>query len=146
MILTFHQSLDIRRAADEVFAHVSDFSRAHEWRVEVRRSTQVPTGPMIEGSALREESAILGARVVTESEVDEFEPGRRFHFTHVAGPIPVEGAYLVESQGDGSRLTYTLRAELHGVWALAGPFLKRSGRRMITKSLENLRAQLEGRP
>lgn len=69
--------------------------------------------------------------------------GRRFRFTHVAGPVPADGEYLVEAVGDGAMLTYTLRAELLGVWRLAAPYLKHSGRRMMARSLENLRAQLE---
>lgn len=146
VILTFHESVEMRRPAEVVFAYVSDFNKAHEWRVEVRASSQAPDGPMTDGSRLREESAILGVRVVTESVVDAFEAGHRFHFNHVAGPIPVDGEYLVESDGNDARLTYTLRADLRGVWALAAPILKRSGRRMIIKSLDNLKARLERDP
>jgi hypothetical protein len=142
VILTLQHSVAIRRPADEVFAYISDFNRAQEWRVEVRVSTQSPPGPMVRGSRLHEESAIMGRRVVTESVVNQLEPGRRFRFTHVAGPIPVGGEYLVEAVGDGTMLTYTLRAELQRVWALAAPYLRRSGLRTMARSLENLRARL----
>lgn len=144
--LTLQQSVEIRRPAHEVFAYVSDFNRAKQWRVEVRESTQVPPGQMVEGSRLHEEPAIMGLRVVTESVVDELEPGRRFRFQHVGGPIPVGGEYLVEAVGDGAILTYTLRAELRGAWVLAGSYLKRSGARTMTRSLENLRARLDPKP
>jgi len=85
----------------------------------------------------------MGRRVVTESAVDELEPGRHFSFEHIAGPIPVGGEYLVEAVGDGTKLTDTLRAELRGVWGLAAPYLKRSGSKMMARSLENLRARLD---
>jgi Polyketide cyclase / dehydrase and lipid transport len=61
--LTVRQSVLIRRSPHEVFAYVSDFNRAKEWRVEVRESTQTPPGPMVKGSRLHEESAIMGRRV-----------------------------------------------------------------------------------
>jgi Polyketide cyclase / dehydrase and lipid transport len=143
MTLTLRQSVLLRRSPHEVFAYVSDFNRAKEWRVEVRESTQTPPGPMVKGSRLHEESAIMGRRVVTESVVDELEPGRRFTFRHVAGPIPVGGEYLVEEVVDGTRLTYTLNAELRGVWGVAAPYLRRSGPRMMARSLETLRARLD---
>jgi hypothetical protein len=133
----------IDRPAPEVFAYVSDFNRACEWRVEVKASSQVPPGPMVQGSRLCEESGLMGRRVVTTSVVDDLDPGRRFRFTHVAGPIPVGGEYLVEAGGGGAVLTYTLRAELRGGWRLAAPYLRRSGPRMMARSLESLRARLE---
>jgi uncharacterized protein YndB with AHSA1/START domain len=141
--LTLRQSVLIRRPPHEVFAYISDFNRAKEWRVEVRESTQTPPGPMVVGSRLHEESAIMGRRVVTESVVDELEPGRRFTFKHLAGPIPVGGEYLVEEVADGTRLTYTLTADLRGLWGVAAPYLRRSGPRMMARSLEKLRARLD---
>lgn len=143
MTLTLRQSVVIRRPVNEVFAYVSDFNRAKEWRVEVRESTQTPPGPMVKGSQLHEESAIMGRRVVTESVVDELEPGRRFAFKHVAGPIPVSGEYLLDAAGDGTKLTYTLYAELRGVWRVAAPYLRGSGPKMMARSLEKLRERLD---
>jgi uncharacterized protein YndB with AHSA1/START domain len=141
--LTLRQSVLIHRPPHQVFAYVSEFNRAKEWRVEVRESTQAPAGPMVKGSRLHEESAIMGRRVVTESVVTELEPGRRFAFEHLAGPIPVGGEYLVEPVADGTRLTYTLTAELRGIWGVAAPYLRRSGPRMMAGSLEKLRARLD---
>jgi Polyketide cyclase / dehydrase and lipid transport len=105
-----------------------------------------PPGPMVQGSRLQEEAAVLGRRVVTESVVDELEPGRRFTFRHVAGPIPVSGEYLVEAVGEGARLTYTLSAELWGIWAVATPYLRSSGPRTMARSLARLRERLGGGP
>ena len=143
MTLTLRQSVLVRRPPHEVFAYVSDFNRAKEWRVEVRESTQTPPGPMVKGSRLHEESAIMGRRVVTESVVVELEPGRRFTFKHLAGPIPVGGEYLAEEVDGGTKLTYTLNAELRGLWGMAAPYLKRSGPKMMARSLEKLRGRLD---
>jgi hypothetical protein len=87
---------------------------------------------------------VLGRRVVTESVVDELEPGRRFTFQQVAGPIPVSGEYLVEALGEGARLTDTLWVELRGIWAVASPYLRRSGPRTMDRSLARLRERLGG--
>ena len=144
MDLTIRQSVEVGRPAKEVFAYVSDFGRAREWRVEVRESTLSPPGSMGKGSRMHEVAAILGRRVATDSVVEEFEPGRRFTFRHVAGPIPVGGEYLVETAGNGARLTYTLTADLRGIWRVAGPYLRWSGPRMMARSLRRLQQRLGG--
>lgn len=84
----------------------------------------------------------MGRRVVTESVVNEFEAGRRFAFRHISGPIPVSGEYLVEPVTGGAVLTYGLQAELRGPWALAAPYLRRAGPRMMAASLRNLQTRL----
>ena len=58
--------------------------------------------------------------MVTESVVDEFEPTR-----------------------DGAELTYTLDADLRGIWVAASPYLRWSGPRTMARSLERLRARPE---
>lgn len=142
MRLDLRESIQTGRSADEVFAYVSDFRRHGDWRTEVYSSTQSPPGPMAEGSRLVEEARIMGRRVVTESVVNEFEAGRRFAFRHISGPIPVSGEYLVEPVTGGAVLTYGLQAELRGPWALAAPYLRRAGPRMMAASLRNLQTRL----
>lgn len=140
--LTIQQSLRTHRPADEVFAYVSDFNRAKEWRTEVFESRQSPPGLLIEGSTLHEESRILRLTIVTESVVDELEPGRRFTFQHVSGPFPVSGEYLVEPLGDDTVFTYTLHVELHGLWRLMAAYFRRSGAQAMAKSLRALQRRL----
>ena len=78
-------------SVDEVFAHVSDFHRAHEWRTEVTASWMEPEGPMRLGSRLHEVATVNGRTVVTESVINSFAAPHRFTFAHVSGPLPVSG-------------------------------------------------------
>jgi hypothetical protein len=41
------------------------------------------------------------------------------------------------------KLTYTLTAELRGLWGIAAPYLRRSGPKMMARSLEKLRERLD---
>jgi hypothetical protein len=144
VVLTIRQSVALRRPAEAVFDYVSDFNRASEWRTEVRESAMSPPGPMTEGSELHEVAVIMGRPVVTVSVVGELEPGRRFTFDHVSGPIPVSGEYLVEPDGEGATLHYTLDADLRGPWRIVAPYLRRSGPKTMAASLERLRARVDG--
>jgi hypothetical protein len=44
---------------------------------------------------------------------------------------------------DGAELTYTLEVQLSNLWAPAAPYLRRSGKKMISTSLANLRRRLQ---
>ena len=137
-----HQVVIPRRSAAEVFAYVSDFNRAAEWRVEVRESTMTPPAPMRLGARLREVARVAGQRVVTESVVDSFAPPESWTFAHTRGPLPVSGGFRVEPADGDVRLIYRLHVPLRGAWALGAPYLRWSGRRMIQRSLARLAARL----
>jgi hypothetical protein len=143
--LEFVRRVIVDARPDVVFAYVADFRLAPQWRGEVLAATAEPDAPVRLGSRLHEVARIAGRRVVTDSVVDGYDAGRHFSFAHVAGPMPVAGEYLVEQAPSGSRLSYTLRAELHGLWRLAAPVLRRTGGGTIDRSLTTLAHRIETR-
>jgi uncharacterized protein YndB with AHSA1/START domain len=141
--LTFVDTVDIDRSVEDVFDDVSDFTTAAEWRTEVLHSRMTPPAPIRVGTTLYEVARVNGRRVVTESIVDAVERPHRWTFAHVRGPLPVSGEYRFEPVAGGTRLTYTLRVGLPGLWRLAAPYLRWAGRRMMAASLASLRERLE---
>lgn len=145
--VVIRRSVVVERPQSAVFAYVSDFGRAPEWREEVVEATQTPPGPMVPGTRLRETARVMGRPVVTDSVVDTVDPGHRFTFRHVAGPLPVSGAWAVTAEGEHrSRVDYELRIELRGWWALLAPVVRASGPKQTARSLGTLRARLERAP
>jgi Polyketide cyclase / dehydrase and lipid transport len=134
------------RTPEDVWAYVTDFNRAHEWRSEVTGSTMQPPGPMRLGSRLREVAVVSGRTVVTESVIDSFEPPHRWTFAHLSGALPVRGGIVLAAEPGGTRLTYELTVQLTGGWRLLAPMLRWSGRRMIRGSLATLADLLSGQP
>jgi uncharacterized membrane protein len=141
-ILTLKQHVVIARPVAEVFTYASDFGRAHEWRAGVIEST-MSSAIMATGTRLREVATLAGRQIVTICRIADFRPGRRFTFEHVEGPLPVFGWLRCDPYPSGTLLTYTLNLELTGVAALAAPLLRRSGDRMLRRSLETLRRRAE---
>jgi hypothetical protein len=141
--IEFEQEVVIpQKSVSEVFDYISDFGRAAEWRVEVTESSMSPPGPMRLGSGLREVARIAGREVVTDSVVDQFSAPDSWTFAHTSGPLPVSGGFRVEPEGGDVRLTYRLHVRLSGAWALAAPYLRWSGLRMIRRSLARLAERL----
>lgn len=141
-LVRFEHHVVVAAPAVAVFAYAADFTRAKEWRTEVVEST-MSTPEMAEGTVLREVAKIFGREVVTLSRIAEFEAGHRFTFEHVEGMLPVSGEYRVEPKADGTELRYTLEVRLAGLWAVAAPLLRRSGRKMISTSFAAFRERLE---
>jgi uncharacterized membrane protein len=56
-----------------------------------------------------------GRRIDADYRITEYEPGRRLSFEAIAGPVRPTGTYLFEEAGGGTRLMFSLRADLGGI-------------------------------
>lgn len=141
--LDLRESGFVQRPIEDVFAYLSDFPRAKEWRAEVVESS-MSTPQMHSGTQLRDVVIVLGRRIETRSRVVDFERPHRWTFESLEGPLPVSGAYdLVAISANRTEFTYRLRVHLPGLWALAAPVLRWSGARMLRAALTRLREVME---
>ena len=110
-------SVVIERPVSEVFAFVADGERAPEWRsgvLDIHRTSG-------EGAGSRYTQGVkgpMGRRIDADFEVTVYEPDRRLEFQTVSGPVRPHGRYEFEPSGDGTRVTFSLDAELSGLRAL----------------------------
>ena len=56
-----------------------------------------------------------GRRIDADYRVTAYEPDRRLAFEAIAGPVRPTGDYVLEETPDGTRLTFSLQAELSGI-------------------------------
>jgi uncharacterized protein YndB with AHSA1/START domain len=104
-------SITIKRSPADVFAFVADGTTATQWRPGVldialasgvgqgARYTQGVKGPG-------------GRRVAADYEITSFEPNRRLAFRAIAGPVRPTGEYRFDEDPDGTRVTFSLDADL----------------------------------
>jgi uncharacterized protein YndB with AHSA1/START domain len=59
-----------------------------------------------------------GRRIAADYEITAWERPTRLAFRAVAGPVRPEGEYVLESMGDATIVTFSLRAELRGLQRL----------------------------
>ena len=135
-------SITIARPPDAVFAFVADGTTATQWRPGVLDIS--PTGGDGLGSTYRQGvKGPGGRRVAADYEVTAYEPGKRLAFKAIAGPVRPTGEYRFESVPEGTRLTFSLDAELG--WAkrlLMGSAVQRSMDAEVT-ALGRLKEVLE---
>lgn len=106
------KSIHIRASADRVFALLAP-SRMARWdRSLVRALGPGPDG-LAEGVHFERVGRELGYRFAMEAEATDVEDGRLFAWRQVAGDYERhEGAFVLEPEGDGTRLHLVADVEL----------------------------------
>ena len=108
-----HQ-VTIQRPAEEVFAFIADGLNGPRWRpgiVDIALVSDSGVGATYKQGV----KGPGGRRVDADYRVTAYEPDRRLAFEAIAGPVRPTGEYLLEEAGDGTRLTFSLQAELGGI-------------------------------
>ena len=107
------RSIVVGRPIDEVFAFVADGSTAPRWRPGVLDVEHV-AGKGV-GEAWRQGVKCPGGRrVAADYEITEWDPPRSMAFRATAGPVRPTGSYRLATEDGGTRLTFSLQAELGG--------------------------------
>lgn len=139
------ESITIGRAAEDVFAYVTDPANDTVWRSGVLESELLGEDGARAGSRIRTAQRFLGKRIETVMEVTQWDPPRRAAVKSVEGPFAFEGEYRFEPENGACRVTTV--AEIGGFGGffgkLADPIVVRMGVRQLRADLENLKDILE---
>jgi uncharacterized protein YndB with AHSA1/START domain len=138
---TAEHTVTIPRPVSEVFAFVADGETAPRWRPGVLDVSHV-SGDGVGARYRQGVRGPFGRRVAADYEITGYEPARLLAFRAIAGPVRPEGRYEFAADGDGTRVSFSLRCELNGVKRLMAPGVAKSMRAEV-ESLERLRAVLE---
>jgi uncharacterized protein YndB with AHSA1/START domain len=139
-----HQSFEIARPPEVVFAFITDPDRLGQWQtsiVEIRRERREPPAP---GERFREVHAGLGRRLESTVEVVEYDAPRRFALRIVDGPLPLDGAWTLTPSAGGTRVEFAGDGRLRGARRLLEPLVNALVRRQFRAHHERLRRALEG--
>jgi uncharacterized protein YndB with AHSA1/START domain len=138
-------SIEIDRPPDEVFSYVTDPSRFAEWQHDVVRVRIEGARPPGVGSRFTTTRRIGGAERTMTQEITELSPPRSWAVHGVDGPIRPRANVTVEPLGDGagSRVTFALDFEGHGIGKPLVPAVRRQALKVAPTSYRNLKERLE---
>jgi uncharacterized protein YndB with AHSA1/START domain len=106
-------SVTIRRPVEGVFAFVADGQNAPKWRSGVMDIEHV-SGQGLGAAYKQGVKGPGGRRIAADYEVTGYEPNRRLAFKTTAGPVRPAGEFRFEQVPEGTRLTFSLEAQLTG--------------------------------
>jgi uncharacterized protein YndB with AHSA1/START domain len=95
----------IARPPEVVFDYVTNPANLSSWQTSNRSVEQLTDGPPGLGSRFRERTKPpMGKEFEQVTEFTEFDRPRRLHVHIVEGPYPVDGTWIFDSAGDGTRV------------------------------------------
>lgn len=141
--MRFEAEVTIHRPVSEVFTFLSDIERIPQWVTEMRGVRPTSPQPIAVGSTFDAEASFLGRSLRSPHTVTGYEPERLFAYRAEGGPLPGTLHYGFTAVPEGTRVRVEAEVTPHGAFRLAGPLLRRAGRRVYVRSLERLKGVLE---
>lgn len=136
-------SVAINRPIEAVFAYVADGEKCPQWRPGVVDIKHV-SGEGVGSKYSQGVRGPMGRRVQADYEVTVFTPNTRLDFQTTSGPARPHGRYDLESVEGGTRLTFSLDAELSGIRKLLMSSAVQKTMDSEVRTLDNLKRVLEG--
>jgi carbon monoxide dehydrogenase subunit G len=135
-------AITINRRASEVFAFVADGEKCPQWRpgvLDIKRLSGEGVGTKYSQGV----KGPMGRRIAADYEVTVFEPDRRLEFQTLTGPARPHGRYDLEPVDGGTRLTFSLDAQLTGLSKLLMSSTVQKTMDSEVRTLDNLKRVLE---
>jgi len=131
----------IARPVEDVFQFLANAENDAKWRSSVAEISKVSGNGV--GTQYRQSlKGPTGRPVDADFEITELEPSRLIAFRTTSGPVRPVGRYELASDGAGTRVRFTLQAELSGLKRAASPIVQKSIAKEVAQ-LENLKRVLE---
>ena len=137
-------TVTIARSPEDVFAVLSDVSKAATWSSNTIEETLLTPGPLRKGSRRRAlVKGFAGRPRQNEAEMIEFEQDRRMVVEVLDGPIPARIVIELTPIDAGTRLDWTAIFSPRGLLAPTAPLLARFYRLAFEKDLRTLKALMD---
>jgi len=145
------RTITINKPIDDVFAVVADGAAAKRWRpavLDIERVSGTGKGDAAGTSVGTEFRQGVkgpgGRRIAADYRITASDPPKRLAFEAIAGPVRPHGEYRLEAVEAGTRLTFSLAAELGFVKRLlmGGQVQKSMDAEMA--ALDRLKKTIEG--
>ena len=141
-------TVEIARSPHEVFEYIADPVRIPEWQPDVRTAHFDTPAPVGVGTRGREVRHVMGSDRSFRWEVTEYSPDQRYGVRGLGGPVRAHVTMDVSPtiHGAGTRLSYGIAFEAHGVGRLIAPLARQGTRKDLPATLDRLKRQLEKTP
>ena len=125
-----------------LFAVLTDIPHHVDWMEYPIELTSLNNGPARLGTIWEQNADRLRKKLVTLNTCNIYEKNRKFGWKSEK-PFHSQVTFLLESDQDSTRLTWTVESEEAGIVQLAEPLLIKQTNEMMRKSLIHLKAYLK---
>jgi uncharacterized protein YndB with AHSA1/START domain len=137
-------TVTIHRPPEDVFAYVVDGEKCPEWRSHVTDIKRISGDGGVGTFYSQGVRGPMGRRIAADYRVTVCEPNRLLEFQTPTGPVRPHGRFEISPEGDGSRLTLMLDAEMTGLASLLmGRMVQRTMDSEV-QAIDRMKTILEG--
>jgi len=136
-------SITINRPIAEVFAFVTDFSKATQYQPGIIEARVTSSGAVGVGTTYKWAQNFVGQKMDTSGEVTVWEPPTKYEWKSVGGPFPVSGGVTFKAEGNAIAVTFFADAEPGGFFKLAEGLLVKQIEGQMSDALKKLKELLE---
>lgn len=133
---TIETSVNIKKPVEQVFNFITNLDNQRKLSTYIT-GIEV-SGPVQLGTKYKIETTSMGHKNVTNNEVVAFEPNKRFGVKTFAAPpaSDVTNTYLLDKDGDGTKLTLQMDAVLTPVGMPNMPGMEEMMKKQMITGLE----------
>ena len=138
------ETFTVAAPPEAVFDYMTDPANLAAWQTSKTLVEPLSDGAPRLGYRVRERTKPpRGKEFEQVVEFVEFERPIRFAVHIVEGPFPVDGAWTLVREGDGTRANFTAEGPLPGAMRLLSPVLARMMARQFAEYHQNLARNVE---
>ena len=140
-MIEISKSIFISRAAEDIFAYVTDPNHTHEWQEDtISASTDGELSVGVTGSYTQR---LMGREVESATECIAYDPPYRIGWQTIGGPIKFHATYDLEPQDGGTLVVQNIEAEAGGFFKVAEGVVAKQAAGGAERDLNNLKAIME---
>jgi uncharacterized protein YndB with AHSA1/START domain len=132
----------IARPVEDVYQFLANAENGAQWRSSVVEISKV-SGNGVGTQYKQSLKGPTGRPADADFEITELEPNRVIGFRTTSGPVRPVGRYELSPEGAGTRVRFSLKAELSGLKKAASPIVSKAIAKEVGE-LDNLKRVLEG--
>lgn len=135
----------IKQPLEVVFDFVADARNEPLYNPHIHRAEKISVGPIGPGTFFTNETRSMGTTTGWTIEIMAYERPRHLASSIHSSVMNIYGNFMFDSVEGASRMRWSWEIKPHGLFRLAGPWLKRNGQRLEERNWENLKYYLEAR-
>lgn len=140
-MINIEKSIVIDKPVEEVFAYMSDGSKAPNWQGGLEA---VEGQANAVGEQYTEVRKFMGREMRSVLELTAFEPNKRWGAKVIKGPVPYEVTVQLTPQDGGTQMTTHIEGEPTGFFKVAEGMVKGQLEKSIEEDNNRLKKILEG--
>ena len=141
-MISFTNTIRIRRSPVDVYAYLSDLEHTPEWNWAIAETTKTTKGPATVGTRYRQIRTV--PEPATETiEIAALDANRHIEVQGTLAAMRARLDYELTEVADGTEIVNTVQLEPQGALRLTGPVLGPRIKSAVASNLVDLKTRLE---